>query len=39
MVEVHEDPNDPSTPIVGYVVDWTGHFATANWQSADVHEP
>ena len=39
MVEVHEDPNDPTTPIVGYVVDWDGHFATANWQSADVHEP
>jgi prepilin-type N-terminal cleavage/methylation domain-containing protein len=39
LVAVHEDPADVSTPIVGYVVDWNGHFADANWQSATVHEP
>jgi len=39
MVEVREDPGNTSTPIVGYVVDWTGHFANSSWQSAATHEP
>jgi prepilin-type N-terminal cleavage/methylation domain-containing protein len=37
LVEVHEDPSDTGTPIVGVVVDWTGHFADAKWQSANEH--
>ena len=39
MVPVHESPNDPSTPVVGYVVDWMGHFRSADWSRATVHEP
>ena len=39
MVAVYETPGDSSTPIVGYVMDWNGHFATANWQSATNHDP
>jgi hypothetical protein len=39
LVAVHEDPEDPSTPVVGYVVDWRGHFPDANWQSALTHMP
>ncbi len=39
MVPVHEDPSDPSTPIVGYVVDWTNHFENAAWQNATTHLP
>lgn len=38
LVEVHEDPNDDTTPVVGVVTDYTGHFADAKWQSASAHE-
>jgi len=39
LVEVHEDPADAGTPIVGYVMDWNGHWATAQWQNATEHVP
>ena len=39
LVDRHEDPNDATSPVVGKVVDWQGHFATANWQNATRHEP
>jgi type II secretory pathway pseudopilin PulG len=39
LVPVYEDPSDSSTPVVGYVMDWAGHWATAQWQNATEHEP
>jgi prepilin-type N-terminal cleavage/methylation domain-containing protein len=39
LVEVHEDPADASTPIVGCETDWKGHWETAQWQNADTHVP
>ncbi len=38
LVSVYEDPNDSSTPKVGVVTDWNGHWANAQWQSATAHE-
>jgi type II secretory pathway pseudopilin PulG len=39
LVEVHEDPADTNTPIVGYVTDWNLHWETAQWQNTNEHEP
>ncbi|MFB3880476.1 MAG: type II secretion system protein [Armatimonadota bacterium] len=39
LVEVHQDPADASSPVVGCVTDWNGHFADSAWQSASEHEP
>ncbi len=39
LIAVNEDPSDPTTPIVGYVMDWAGHWETAQWQNASEHEP
>jgi type II secretory pathway pseudopilin PulG len=39
MVPVYEDPGDTGTPVVGYVVNWDGHFDNASWQSATTHKP
>jgi len=41
LVPVYEDPADATTPVVGYVVDWNGHFTASagSWQSASVHDP
>jgi general secretion pathway protein G len=37
LVAVYEDPADPSTPQVGVVMDWSGHWPTAQWQNATEH--
>ena len=39
LVELHEDPNDLTTPIVGVETDWHGHWETQLWQNASEHEP
>jgi len=39
LTDVHEDPNDATTPVVGVVTDWTGHFETQQWQNATNHVP
>ena len=39
LVEVRENPSDTSTPIVGYVTDWHGHWLTAQWQNVTEHVP
>lgn len=39
LVEVYEDPNDPSSPVVGVVTDWQGHWENAQWQNATKHLP
>jgi type II secretory pathway pseudopilin PulG len=40
LVEVHQNPDDSTSPIVGVVVAWTGHFSTSQgrWQSASDHD-
>lgn len=37
LVAVYEDPADAGTPQVGVVMDWTGHWPTAQWQNATEH--
>jgi len=39
LVEVYEDPNDATTPVVGVVTDWNGHWETQQWQNANEHVP
>jgi general secretion pathway protein G len=39
LTPVYEDPSDPSTPVVGYVMDWDGHWESAQWQNASEHVP
>ena len=39
LVELHEDPNDATTPLVGVETDWQGHWETQQWQNASEHEP
>ena len=39
LVEVYEDPADPSTPQVGVQTDWNGHWPTQLWQNASEHLP
>jgi hypothetical protein len=39
LAAVHEDPADTSTPIVGYLTDWKGHWPTYRWQDATEHLP
>jgi prepilin-type N-terminal cleavage/methylation domain-containing protein len=37
LIAVYEDPAVPSTPQVGVVMDWTGHWPTAQWQNSTEH--
>jgi len=37
LVAVYENPSDSSTPQVGVVTDWTGHWPSAQWQNATAH--
>jgi len=39
LVEIHEDPNDAMSPIVGVETDWNGHWADSLWQNAQEHLP
>jgi len=39
LVEIHEDPGNTDTPIVGYMTDYELHWATAQWQNTTEHEP
>jgi len=39
LLEVHANPADPGTPVVGVVTDWTQHWANSQWQSATEHLP
>jgi len=39
LTELHEDPNDATTPVVGVETDWNGHWATLRWQTAEEHLP
>ncbi len=39
LVEIHEDPNDATSPVVGVETDWAGHWLNAQWQAADEHVP
>jgi prepilin-type N-terminal cleavage/methylation domain-containing protein len=39
VVEVHEDPGDATSPVVGVVTDWNGHWETMQWQNATKHLP
>lgn len=36
---VYEDPADATSPVVGVVSDWNGHWATMQWQNATEHIP
>jgi prepilin-type N-terminal cleavage/methylation domain-containing protein len=40
LLEVHQDPDNTATPLVGVVVDWHGHFTDSlgKWQSASDHD-
>lgn len=39
LTQLHEDPNDATTPVVGVETDWNGHWADLRWQTAEEHVP
>ena len=39
LVEIQETPDDATSPVVGVVTDWNGHWNSRQWQNADEHVP